>query len=163
VSPGPAAAIAAPISPKQPPVPPWFTQIVFPQAAAGNSVRRTSTRRTTTLDIGDYFVADTRAFTPRRGDVVLFKRVGDPDTIYVIASKGGAPTNPDWYANMTEAGTATVEVGIETYPVTVTELTGEERDRVYAEQASRYPFFAEYAEKNAGIRTIPVLALTRAT
>jgi deazaflavin-dependent oxidoreductase (nitroreductase family) len=87
----------------------------------------------------------------------------DPATIYVFASKAGAPTNPDWYVNMTEAGTATVEVGTETYAVTVTELTGEERDRVYAEQARRYPGFAEYAEMTAGIRTIPVLALTRTT
>ena len=85
----------------------------------------------------------------------------DPATIYVFASKGGAPTNPDWYVNMTEAGTATVEVGTETYAVTVTELTGEERDRVYAEQARRYPGFAEYEQQTAGIRTIPVLALTR--
>jgi deazaflavin-dependent oxidoreductase (nitroreductase family) len=86
----------------------------------------------------------------------------DPATIYVFASKGGHPTNPDWYVNMTEAGTATVEVGTETYAVTVTELTGEERDRVYAEQARRYPGFAEYEQQTAGIRTIPVLALTRA-
>lgn len=85
----------------------------------------------------------------------------DPATIYVFASKAGAPTNPDWYVNMTEAGTATVEVGTETYAVTVTELTGEERDRVYAEQAKRYPGFAEYEVQTAGIRTIPVLALTR--
>lgn len=87
----------------------------------------------------------------------------DPATIYVFASKAGAPTNPDWYVNMTEAGTATVEVGTETYAVTVTELTGEERDRVYAEQAKRYPGFAEYEVQTAGIRTIPVLALTRTT
>ena len=46
--------------------------------------------------------------------------------------------------------------------MTVTEITGEQRDTVYAEQASRYPGFAEYEEKTAGIRTIPVLALTRA-
>ena len=86
----------------------------------------------------------------------------DPATIYVFASKAGAPTDPDWYVNMTEAGSATVEVGTETYAVTVAELTGEERDRVYAEQARRYPGFAEYEVKTAGIRTIPVLALTRA-
>lgn len=86
----------------------------------------------------------------------------DPSTIYVFASKAGAPTHPDWYWNMTEAGRATVEVGTETYDVTVRELEGEDRDRVYAEQASRYPGFAEYAEKTAGIRVIPVLALTRA-
>ena len=86
---------------------------------------------------------------------------GDPATIYVFASKGGAPTHPDWYWNMTEAGTATVEVGTETYAVSVREVTGEERDTIYAEQASRYPGFGEYEEKTAGIRTIPVLALTR--
>ena len=87
---------------------------------------------------------------------------GDPATIYVFASKGGAPTHPDWYWNMTVAGTATVEVGTETYAVSVREVTGQERDTIYAEQASRYPGFGEYAEKTAGIRTIPVLALTRA-
>jgi deazaflavin-dependent oxidoreductase (nitroreductase family) len=86
----------------------------------------------------------------------------DTTTIYVFASKGGAPTNPDWYYNMNDAGRAVVEVGTETYEVVVREVTGAERDRVYAEQASRYPGFGEYEERTAGIRTIPVLALTRA-
>jgi deazaflavin-dependent oxidoreductase (nitroreductase family) len=86
----------------------------------------------------------------------------DPATIYVFASKAGAPTHPDWYWNVTEAARAVVEVGTETYDVTVRDLAGDERDVVFAEQASRYPGFAEYAEKTAGIRVIPVLALTRA-
>jgi len=85
----------------------------------------------------------------------------DPDTIYVFASKGGAPSHPDWYHNLTAAGAAEVEVGTERYPVTVTEVTGADRDRIYAEQARRYPGFAEYKQKTAGIRTIPVLALRR--
>ena len=46
--------------------------------------------------------------------------------------------------------------------MTVEELTGAERDRVYAEQARRRPVFAEYERRTAGIRTIPVLALRRA-
>jgi deazaflavin-dependent oxidoreductase (nitroreductase family) len=86
----------------------------------------------------------------------------DPEVIYVFASKGGAPDHPDWYRNLVSSGVAEVEIGTEQYPVTVTELDGEERDRVYAEQARRYPGFAEYADKTAGIRTIPVLALRRA-
>jgi deazaflavin-dependent oxidoreductase (nitroreductase family) len=85
----------------------------------------------------------------------------DPDTIYVFASKAGAPAHPDWYFNLTAAGRARVERGTEEYEVTVRELTGDERDRIYTEQARRYPRFAEYAEKAAGIRTIPVLALRR--
>jgi deazaflavin-dependent oxidoreductase (nitroreductase family) len=85
----------------------------------------------------------------------------DDNIIYVFATKGGAPTNPDWYYNLTAAGEGGVERGIETYKVTVRELTGPERDRVYAEHARRYPGFAEYERQVSGIRTIPVLELTR--
>jgi len=86
---------------------------------------------------------------------------GDPAVIYVFASKAGAPTHPDWYHNLTSAGLAELEVGTKTYQATVSELAGEDRDRVFEEQARRYPGFAGYAEKTAGIRTIPVLALRR--
>ena len=85
----------------------------------------------------------------------------EPDTIYVFATKSGAPTNPDWYRNLTAAGDGTIERGTETYTVTVRELTGAERDRVYAEQARRYPGFAEYERRTAGVRIIPVLELKR--
>ncbi|WP_329483952.1 nitroreductase family deazaflavin-dependent oxidoreductase [Kribbella sp. NBC_01484] len=86
----------------------------------------------------------------------------EPDTIYVFATKRGAPTNPDWYRNLTAAGDGTVERGTETYQVIVRELTGAERDRIYAEQARRYPGFVEYERRTAGVRTIPVLELKRA-
>ena len=86
----------------------------------------------------------------------------DTDIIYVFATKAGAPTHPDWYRNLTAAGVGTVERGTEAYKVTVRELTGPERDRVYAEQARRYPGFAGYERQTAGVRTIPVLELRRA-
>jgi deazaflavin-dependent oxidoreductase (nitroreductase family) len=86
----------------------------------------------------------------------------EPDVIYVFATKAGAPTSPDWYRNLAAAGDVSVERGTETYNVTVRELTGAERDRIYAEQARRYPGFAEYERQTAGVRTIPVLELTRA-
>ncbi|MFK0044613.1 nitroreductase family deazaflavin-dependent oxidoreductase [Streptomyces sp. NPDC090741] len=86
----------------------------------------------------------------------------DPDIVYVFASKGGASTNPDWYRNLTAAGEGTIERGTATYQVTVREVTGAERDRIYDEQARRYPGFAEYARQTAGIRIIPVLELRRA-
>ena len=86
----------------------------------------------------------------------------DAGTIYVFASNGGAPTHPDWYYNLTAEGVTQVEVGTDTYAVTVSELMGDERDRVFAEQAHRYPGFAKYADETAGIRIIPVLALRRA-
>src|SRR5690348_5708402 len=86
----------------------------------------------------------------------------EPDIIYVFGTKGGAPSNPDWYRNLTTAGDGSVERGTDTYKVTVRELTGAERDLIYAEQARRYPGFAEYERQTAGVRTIPVLELTRA-
>jgi deazaflavin-dependent oxidoreductase (nitroreductase family) len=93
--------------------------------------------------------------------LVYLPSEGDDDSIYIFASKGGAPTHPDWYGNLTAAGKATIEVLGRTYQATVTELSGEERDRVYAEQVKRMPGFGEYAEKTEGIRKIPVLQLTR--
>ncbi|MEE4023738.1 nitroreductase family deazaflavin-dependent oxidoreductase [Gordonia sp. PKS22-38] len=85
----------------------------------------------------------------------------DSSLMYIFASKAGAPTHPAWYHNLTAAGSATVEVGTDSFDVAVTEVTGDDRDEIYAEQAKRYPGFAEYASKTAGIRTIPVLALRR--
>jgi deazaflavin-dependent oxidoreductase (nitroreductase family) len=86
---------------------------------------------------------------------------GDGDVIYVFATKAGAASSPDWYYNLVAAGTAVVERGTETYQVQVRDLAGEERDRIYAEQARRYPGFAEYANRTKGIRTIPVLEFRR--
>jgi len=87
----------------------------------------------------------------------------DNDTIYVFATKGGAPSNPDWYYNLTALGEAIVDRGTETYPATVRQLQGDERDRIYDEHARRYPGFADYAKQTAGIRTIPVLELKRSS
>lgn len=47
----------------------------------------------------------------------------------------------------------------ETYEAVATPVTGEERDRIHAEQARRYSGFAEYAEKTT--RVIPVVELRR--
>lgn len=82
--------------------------------------------------------------------------------MYVFATKGGAPTHPDWYYNLVTAGEGSVEVGTDFFEVTVRELVDAERDRVYAEQARRYSGFAAYERQTAGIRTIPVLELVRA-
>lgn len=84
------------------------------------------------------------------------------DSLYVFASAGGSPKSPAWYYNLVAAGAGSVEIGTDAYPVTVTELHGGERDEVYARQAALYPGFAEYEAKTRGVRTIPVLRLTRA-
>jgi deazaflavin-dependent oxidoreductase (nitroreductase family) len=79
--------------------------------------------------------------------------------LYVFASKGGAPTNPDWYHNLVANPTVTVELGTETFEATARPLEGDEHDRVYAIQSERYPQFDEYQRKSP--RTIPVVELIR--
>ena len=84
----------------------------------------------------------------------------EDDTVYVFASKAGAPDNPDWYHNLVANPDATIEIGAESHvPVRADELEGEERTRVWEAQKQAYPQFAEYEEKTD--RTIPVLALRR--
>src|SRR5881409_993878 len=56
----------------------------------------------------------------------------DPDVIFVFATRGGAPISPDWYYNLTAAGEGSIERGTDTYDVTVRDLSGAERDRIYA-------------------------------
>jgi len=84
----------------------------------------------------------------------------DDGTVYIFASKAGAPNNPDWFHNLVAHPKVTVEMGPENFDATARVLTGPDRDRIYAEQARRYPGFAGYQEKTS--RLIPVVALDRA-
>jgi len=81
------------------------------------------------------------------------------DGRYVIfASKGGAPSNPDWYHNLKANPQAKIEVGTDTIDVVASEASGEERERLFRTQAERVPQFAEYEQKTE--RVIPVIVLT---
>lgn len=77
----------------------------------------------------------------------------------IIASKGGAPTNPDWFHNLIANPDAEVEVGTERIPVTARLTEGEDRNRIWDEFIIDRPTFAEYQEKTE--RTIPVVVLER--
>jgi deazaflavin-dependent oxidoreductase (nitroreductase family) len=84
----------------------------------------------------------------------------DGNRLVIFASKGGAPTNPDWYHNLRANPDVTVEYGTETYAARAVVIEGAERDRLFAEQVKRFPAFADYQAKIT--RTIPVIALERA-
>src|SRR3954468_22621137 len=71
----------------------------------------------------------------------------DGDRIIVIASKGAAPTNPDWYHNLVAHPEATIEIGAEKFPVRATVAEGAERERLFDAQAALMPFFAEYQQQ----------------
>jgi deazaflavin-dependent oxidoreductase (nitroreductase family) len=81
------------------------------------------------------------------------------DAIYIFGSKAGAPTNPDWYHNLTANPRVTVEIGTETYEADAVEVTGAERDRIFAAQTEVMPGFKDYEGKTT--RVIPVIQLKR--
>ena len=81
--------------------------------------------------------------------------------VAVFASKGGAPTNPDWYHNLVANPRATVELGTETFEVTTRVARGEERQRIWSAWKQRYPFFVGFERKTK--RQIPVMILARAS
>jgi deazaflavin-dependent oxidoreductase (nitroreductase family) len=82
----------------------------------------------------------------------------DGDRMVIVASKGGAPSNPDWYYNLKANPTITVEVGTRKFPVTAAELTGPERDKLWDRIVERMPGFGDYQRNTS--RTIPLVALT---
>jgi deazaflavin-dependent oxidoreductase (nitroreductase family) len=84
----------------------------------------------------------------------------DGDRLAVIASKGGAPTNPHWYHNVVADPEVTVEVDSEKFQAKAIVTEGEERQRLFDNQAAQMPGFADYQRKTT--RVLPVIALERA-
>jgi deazaflavin-dependent oxidoreductase (nitroreductase family) len=87
----------------------------------------------------------------------------DGDDLVIAATKGGHPTNPDWYYNLkanprirVELGT---EAGTETVPAEATEVTGAERDELWRRLVELRPGFADYETKTT--RVFPMFRLKR--
>jgi deazaflavin-dependent oxidoreductase (nitroreductase family) len=85
--------------------------------------------------------------------------IKDGDRLVIIASKGGAPTNPDWYHNILAHPLVTVEVGTEQFQAQAAIAPEPERTRLFNKMVEVMPGFAEYQHKTT--RVIPVITLTR--
>lgn len=79
------------------------------------------------------------------------------DSYAIFGSKGGSPTNPDWYHNLLAHPEVTVEIGTETSKVRARVTEGEERERIWSKQKEDFPQFADYEAKTS--RQIPVILL----
>lgn len=84
--------------------------------------------------------------------------VKNDDRYVVIASKGGAPTNPDWYHNLVANPEVNVEVGSEQFTASAEVAEEPERSQLYEKMVAKNPGFAEYQRKTT--RVIPVIILT---
>jgi deazaflavin-dependent oxidoreductase (nitroreductase family) len=77
----------------------------------------------------------------------------------VVASKGGAPANPDWFENLMANPDATIEVKDEEIPVHATTAEGDERARLWSLMTEVWPAYDEY--QSWAPREIPVVVLSR--
>ena len=84
----------------------------------------------------------------------------DGEHLVVVASKGGAPTHPDWYRNLLVNPRVNVEVGPDRFEANARITKGTERRRLYDAHAERMPGFKEYERRTT--REIPVVVLERA-
>jgi deazaflavin-dependent oxidoreductase (nitroreductase family) len=81
------------------------------------------------------------------------------DNAAIIASKGGAPTHPEWYRNLMANPDVSVEIGTYTSDVHARETEGEERERIFDAVKKAMPGFAEYEKRTD--RVIPVIVLEK--
>jgi deazaflavin-dependent oxidoreductase (nitroreductase family) len=84
----------------------------------------------------------------------------DGDKLVIIASKGGAPTNPAWYHNLRANPVVTIELGGEKFAARANVAKPEsERRRLYDQHSVKNPGFLDYEKKTT--RRIPVITLER--
>lgn len=95
---------------------------------------------------------------PRTNPLLYFR---DGERYIIVASKGGAPTNPDWYHNLIANPRTTIEIGNEKLEVVAEQAEPVERERLLAminEINPETKVIKEY-EKKSG-RIIPLIILT---
>lgn len=85
--------------------------------------------------------------------------VMEGEDFVIIASKGGAPTHPEWYLNLRANPDATVEVGDREVRVRAEEADPEEKAGLWQKMVEMYPTYDDYQNKTE--REIPLLVLRR--
>jgi F420H(2)-dependent quinone reductase len=86
---------------------------------------------------------------------IALMRVEHNGEYALVASYGGRPENPVWYANLLADPNIMFQDGPTPVAMQVREVFGTERDEWFARSAEVFPTYLEYQEKTD--RVIPVL------
>jgi len=115
------------------------------------------TKGHTLLDTGiPVIIVAMRGAKSRAVRKIALMRVEHEGSYALVASKGGAPDNPNWYHNLLANPTeVTVQDGPEPIFVRVREVTGAEYDEWWSRSAAVFPQYETYRSKTD--RTIPIL------
>ncbi len=92
----------------------------------------------------------------RKNPVMKVERDG---SYLAVASKGGAPENPEWYYNFLAHPEVELQDGADKHVYRVRELEGDERQSWWDHAVATWPTYASYAEKTD--RLIPLFLLER--
>lgn len=79
----------------------------------------------------------------------------------IVASKGGSPTHPARYLNITAASEVEVQVATQAFHATWREPADAERQRIWDRMVAVYPSYAEYQESTN--RLIPLVLMKPGT
>ena len=116
------------------------------------------TEGTTLLDTGLAVVIVTnRGVSSGKLRKTPLMRVEHEDTYALVASQGGAPTHPHWYANLVADPHVELQDGPRKWDLVAREVEGDERALWWERAVAAYPSYADYQE--ATERVIPVLVL----
>ena len=80
------------------------------------------------------------------------------DDFVVVASKGGADQDPDWFKNLQADPSAGVQVGTRRFTARARVASSTERAALWPQMARIFPLYDEYAQKTD--RVIPIVLLT---
>ena len=87
---------------------------------------------------------------------IALMRVEHDGEYALVASMGGAPTNPGWYSNLVAApDDVWIQDGPEPFRVHVREVTGDEKQEWWDRAVAVFPNYAAYQDRTE--RVIPVL------
>ena len=118
---------------------------------------RANTLRDTGLPV---VIITTRGRRSRKIRKFPLMRVEHDGEYALVASLGGAPTNPTWYGNLIADPTALmIQDGPEPRDFAAREVQGDERELWWERAVEAYPSYADYQLKTS--RIIPVFVATR--
>lgn len=143
--------------PDAPPLPDWIANHLEEYAADPEKARLFDASQVGGSKDTPTLLLTTRG--RRTGRILTMPLIyGEFDGSYVVmASKGGAPTHPGWFHNLTAEPDVEIQVGAEKLKVTARVAEGDERARLWEQMAEVYPPYLEYQEKTD--RVIPVVVL----
>lgn len=91
---------------------------------------------------------------PRRTPLPYFQY---DDRLFVIASNGASPNNPDWYENLVANPDVRVQIAGAKLRATATPLDGGDHAAIWARHVERWPRWGVYQARTT--RKIPVVEL----